>query len=47
MIRTDNFTDQKWVKILFHSVFNDILQMSFLAGTHVYKAFPAYTTSEL
>ena len=28
-------------------VFNDILHMSFLAGTHVFKAFPAYTTTEL
>ena len=27
--------------------FNDILHMSFLAGTHVFKAFPAYTTTEL
>ena len=26
---------------------NDILHMSFLAGTHVFKAFPAYTTTEL
>ena len=28
-------------------IFNDILHMSFLAGTHVFKAFPAYTTTEL
>ena len=28
-------------------LFNDILHMSFLAGTHVFKAFPAYTTTEL
>ena len=28
-------------------VFNDILHMSFLAGTHIFKAFPAYTTTEL
>ena len=27
--------------------FNDILHMSFLAGTHVFKAFPAYTTTEI
>ena len=27
--------------------FNDILHMSFLAGTHVFKAFPAYTTTEV
>ena len=27
--------------------FNDIFHMSFLAGTHVFKAFPAYTTTEL
>ena len=27
--------------------FNDILHMSFLAGTHVFKAFSAYTTTEL
>ena len=26
---------------------NDILHMSFLAGTHVFKAFPAYTTIEI
>ena len=26
---------------------NDILHMSFLAGIHVFKAFPAYTTTEL
>ena len=26
---------------------NDILHMSFLAGTHVFKAFPAYTTTEI
>ena len=26
---------------------NDILLMSFLTGTHVFKAFPAYTTTEL
>ena len=24
---------------------NDILHMSFLAGTHVFKAYPAYTTT--
>ena len=29
------------------AIFNDILHMSFLAGTHVFKAFPAYTTTEL
>ena len=28
-------------------IFNDILHLSFLAGTHVFKAFPAYTTTEL
>ena len=28
-------------------IFNDILHMSFLAGTHVFKAFPAYTTTEI
>ena len=28
-------------------IFNDILHMSFLAGIHVFKAFPAYTTTEL
>ena len=28
-------------------IFNDILYMSFLAGTHVFKAFPAYTTTEI
>ena len=27
--------------------FNDILHMSFLAGTHVFKAYPAYTTAEI
>ena len=26
---------------------NDILHMSFLAGTQVFKVFPAYTTTEL
>ena len=29
------------------TIFNDILHMSFLAGTHVFKAYPAYTTSEI
>ena len=29
------------------SIFNDILHMSFLAGTHVFKAYPAYTTTEI
>ena len=29
------------------AVFNDILHMSFLAGTHVFKAYPAYTTTEI
>ena len=33
--------------ITFSYLFNDILHMSFLAGTHVFKAFPAYTTTEL
>ena len=28
-------------------VINDILHMSFLAGTHVFKAYPAYTTTEI
>ena len=28
-------------------VFNDILHMSFLASTHVFKAYPAYTTTEI
>ena len=28
-------------------LFNDILHMSFLAGTHVCKAYPAYTTTEI
>ena len=28
-------------------VFNDILHMSFLAGTHVFKAYPAYTTTKI
>ena len=28
-------------------LFNDILHMSFLAGTHIFKAFPAYTTTEI
>ena len=35
------------LNISFNSVFNDILHMSVLAGTHVFKAFPAYTTTEL
>ena len=26
---------------------NDILHMSFLAGTQVFKAYPAYTTTEI
>ena len=26
---------------------NDILHMSFLAGTHVFKAYPVYTTTEI
>ena len=30
-----------------YGIFNDILHMSFLAGTHVFKAFPAYTTTEI
>ena len=29
------------------SFLNDILHISFLAGIHVFKAFPAYTTTEL
>ena len=29
------------------SMINDILHMSFLAGTHIFKAFPAYTTTEI
>ena len=29
------------------SIFKDILHMSFLAGTYVFKAFPAYTTTEI
>ena len=28
-------------------IFNDILHMSFLAGTHVFKAYPAYTTTKI
>ena len=36
------FTDFESILFL-----NDILHMSFLAGTHVFKAFPAYTTTEL
>ena len=28
-------------------LFNDILHMSFLAGTQVFKAYPAYTTTEI
>ena len=28
-------------------IINDILHMSFLAGTHVFKAYPAYTTTEI
>ena len=28
-------------------IFNDILHMSFLAGTHIFKAYPAYTTTEV
>ena len=31
---------------LFQRIFNDILHV-ILAGTHVFKAFPAYTTTEL
>ena len=30
-----------------HRFLNDILHMSYLAGIHVFKAFPAYTTTEL
>ena len=26
---------------------NDILRMSFLDGTQVFKAYPAYTTTEI
>ena len=33
--------------VILKDLFNDILHMSFLAGTHVFKAFPAYTTTEL
>ena len=29
------------------ALFNDILHMSFLAGTLVFKAYPAYTTTEI
>ena len=35
------------IKVGLSPFFNDILHMSFLAGTHVFKAFPAYTTTEL
>ena len=28
-------------------IFYDILHMSFLAGTHVFKAYSAYTTTEI
>ena len=28
-------------------IFNDILHMSFLAGTHFSKEYPAYTTIEI
>ena len=35
---------ESWARVLF---FNDILHMSFLAGTHVFKAYPAYTTTEI
>ena len=35
--------------ISFYQIFviKDILHMSFLAGTHVFKTFPAYTTTEI
>ena len=29
----------------YSTIFNDILHMSILAGTHVFKAYPAYTTT--
>ena len=29
------------------AIFNDILHMSFSAGTHIFKAYPAYTTAEI
>ena len=32
---------------ILHMSLNDILHMSFLAGIHVFKAFPAYTTTEI
>ena len=35
------------VNDILHMSLNDILHMSFLAGTHGFKAFPAYTTTEL
>ena len=39
---------QTFVSFNFVKLFlNDILHMSFLAGIHVFKAFPAYTTTEL
>ena len=42
-------TDPDSLRILYtdHLFLNDILHMSFLAGIHVFKAFPAYTTTEI
>ena len=39
--------DILFLNSLHHEIFNDILHMSCLAGTHVFKAYPAYITTEI
>ena len=36
-----------YIKSINEELINDILHMSFFAGTHVFKAYPAYTTTEI
>ena len=36
-----------FITMMIMTVCNDILHMSFLAGTHVFKAHPAYTPIEI
>ena len=47
MGRVCNGPSLLWAEMSRYLIFNDILHMSFLAGTHVFKAYPAYTTTEI
>ena len=42
---TNNVNNEYTEQLPSTAIFNDILHMSFLAGTHVFKAYPAYTTT--